>query len=126
MDIEKSGQFYLDLFDNQIVEIITNQKVRLNHNDILRIFNKMSGSIFNEDCVFYDNKKNNSYLSFFKKETCGKIPLKRLLYMNYVNPDLEKKTLKSTCGNKGCCCLEHIYIVKRHKVQFVKFVSQIP
>lgn len=101
--------FYQKLYDLQLSEIIENQNLRLSYKDIIRISNGMNYDIFKDKCTLFQNKKINS-IYFYKIGLKKKIPLRRLLYMNYINPNIKGLILKTTCKTPGCFTLKHFKI----------------
>lgn len=120
MNLEDQATLFYNLYDKQIEEVYPDQSRRINHGDIVRLFKHLSGDIFSNKCVVFRNKRKQS-INFFKRELNSKIPLRRLVYMNYVDVDIKNCLIKSTCKLTGCVCINHLYkLKKKRKVRFSK------
>lgn len=106
---------YQELITKQRKDLHNSKKLSLN--DIKRISNSLSNSIFTDDCSLwtgYVHSVNDKsvYINFFyngKKQA-----LNRLLYYNFVNDLSPNEYLKYSCENKGkCCSIKHINTVPK-------------
>lgn len=111
----KSNDMIKELITNQLPDI--NSQKKLSYNDIKRISNFLSSSIFDKtECAIWNgyitNEKNQAkgiYINFYFNHK--KIALHRLLYLNYIGDILNTEYIKFSCVNKGKCC--NIYHMKK-------------
>lgn len=94
----------------------------LKYNDIKRISKYLDKSIFDEyECTLWkgyvtniNNEHKSTYVNFYINKK--KIPLHRLLYVNYVDDIDDDEYIKYTCVNKGICCnINHLKKFKYKK-----------
>ena len=111
--------------DNNMIELIKNQKKDISHdkklsyNDLKRISKYLSNSIFGEECSLWNgyitvikNEEKNSYINFYFNSK--KHALHRLLYINYIGELADSEYIKFNCNNKGKCCnINHIHKVTK-------------
>jgi hypothetical protein len=105
---------YNEMIEKQLLNINDN---KLSSADIMRISNKLTESIFSNNCVIYNGtyykKNNNYYIPFYYNYK--KISLTRILFINYIESINSNVNIKYTCNNKGlCCCLNHMTLSKRN------------
>jgi hypothetical protein len=106
---------YQELITKQRKELHNNKKLSLN--DIKRISNSLSNSIFTDECSLWTGyihlvNDKSAYINFFyngKKQA-----LNRLLYYNFVDDLNPNEYLKYSCVNKGkCCSIKHIKSINK-------------
>jgi hypothetical protein len=102
--------------DNNILyELIKNQRnnisnKKLSYNDIKKISENLNESIFNNNTcsLWYGGNLNNNYINFYFNGK--KVPLQRLLFINYIDDLNNNEYIKYKCSNKGICCnINHLY-----------------
>ena len=86
---------------------------KLYYNDIIRLNKYLPYNIFdNNNCCIW-----NGYISEYKNKpqinfqlNNNRKPVQRLLYINYINPDIKTKDIiYASCINKyTCCSLRHL------------------
>jgi hypothetical protein len=106
-----------ELKNKQLPNVPLSRKLR--PNDIHRIVQHTSSSIFDEEkCCLWTgyitnlkNKRKGTYINFYFREK-KKVALHRLLYANFKGEISNKDYIKYSCANKGKCCNIH------HMVRF--------
>ncbi len=116
---------YQELITKQRKELHNNKKLSLN--DIKRISNSLSNSIFTDECSLWSGyihsvNDKSVYINFFyngKKQA-----LNRLLYYNFVDDLNPNEYLKYSCENKGkCCSINHIKPVNKNIESNVNIIN---
>ena len=95
-----------------------NHKYYLTYFDKFRIRKKIRKSLFDDKCTFFHayitKEKKHGYCSvhiFYNKK---KVMLKGLLYINYINPNLNNnQKITNTCENPLICInVNHLKIIE--------------
>jgi len=106
--------------NNILTELVQKQiknvdSMKLLFNDIQRLNNYLSTSIFSEtECSIWNGNistiNNNSYILFYLNKK--KYPIQRILYNNYIGNINDSEYIKFKCNNKGICCnINHFHKV---------------
>lgn len=103
---DKILQYYIT---QQIKSTDIDKKIRLYHSDIVRLVKNLKyKSIFDDDCVIYEENKNVKLFGFFLNNE--KRNLHRVLYSNFVKNLESNENIRLMCKNNSCCCLKHMKI----------------
>ena len=105
-----NNNILIELIEKQLKDI--NLTKKLLYNDLKRISNNVSISLFGSECCSWkgyittinkeEQNDNYAYINFFHNKK--KFSLHRLLYINYIGELDKSEYIKFSCDNKGKCC----------------------